>query len=234
MSTDVSQIIATPNDVMAFIAPYSGGAVPSEGSTEYEDRLRWTQVKQEEYARRGFWRRCLRRESFSITADDETTTLPDSFNKPNGLYIFLVGDVDWMEDDNEDEQILTVEMDNDPGSDDFGSWRVRYKTPVTENTTATIWYFGNPPKPESGTDKLLLHGDMIAYGVLSEFYRSINAEGSQDDARNEAENRLTSYQALEVIPPKNEILRMATSTRKTDFLVKAKQQYAYRTNRYRV
>lgn len=234
MSTDVSQILLTAGDVMSFIAPYSGGSVPSEGSSEYNARLSWIGVKQEEYARRGFWRRCLRRETLSITADAETTTLPVSFHKVNGLYIMLVGDVDWMEDTNEDEQVLTIEMDNDPTSDTFTRWQVRYGTPVTETTSSTIWYYGNPPKPTTTADKLLLPGDMIAYGVLSEYYRSINADGSQDDARIEAENRFTSYMAQEVIPPKNEILRMATATRKTDFLVKARSQYAIRPNRYRL
>ena len=230
MATDVSQVILTATDVMNFIAPYSGGSVPSVGSTEYNDRLRWIGVKQEEYARRGFWRRCLRRQSFSILANAETTVLPDSFHKPNGLYIFLVGEVDWMEDDNEDDQLLTVEFDSDIDGGYFASWMVRYGTPPTENTTATIWYFGNPPKPTAGSDKLVLPGDMIAFGVLSEFYRSINADGSQDDARIEAENRMTSYLSQEVIPPKNEILRMATSNRKKDFLANARLQY-YRPNR---
>lgn len=233
-ATDVSQVILTVDDVLNFIAPYSGGSVPSIGTSEYNNRLRWIQVKQEEYARRGFWRRCLRKGTLTVTADAETTLLPVGFHKPNGLYIFSVDDVDWMEDDNEDEQVLSVEMDNDPASVNFTRWQVRYGTPLDATDTATIWYFANPPKPVAGSDKLLLPGDMIAYGVLSEFYRSINAEGSQDDARVEAENRMNAYLTQEVIPPKNELLHMATANRTTDRLDKARLQYSTRYDRYRV
>ena len=242
MATETSQVISTVADVLTFIAPYSGGSVPSSGSTEFNNRLGWIQTKQEEYARRGFWRRLLRRYPLTIAASSDYTYLPTDFNRPNGLYIFLVDDVDWNEDNNEDDISLTVEFDSDltveVGGEDitntnYAKWRVRYSETISAETDATIWYFRNPPKPTATTDKLLLPGDMIAYGVLSEYYRSINADGSQDDARIEAENRMSSYLAQEVIPPKNELLRFATATTKTDFIYKTKQYFATRSDRTR-
>jgi hypothetical protein len=232
MATDVSQIIATVDDVLLYIAPYSGGAVPSVGSDEYKARLRWIQNKQDEYSRRGFWRRCMRHQEVTLTAADESLLLPLSFQKPNGLYILEVDGDDWMEQNNEYEQVVNVEMINDPTDINFTRYQAVFTKPVDATTTAIMWWFASPPKPETGTDLLLLPGDMIAYGALSEYYRSINAEGSQDDARNEAENRMTSYLAQEMIPAKNELLKMSTRKQSTDYLQQGRARFAYRRNRY--
>jgi hypothetical protein len=232
MSTNTNAILSTVSDVMNFMSPYAGGSVPDVNDTEYTDWLRWIATKQEEYARRGFWRRLLTRTTLSIVADATTTLLPTNFNKPNGIYVLDVNGVDWAESNNADNVSIFVEMVTDSTSSDFGKWRIYYATAPTESVTATLWYFANPPQPTASSDKLLLPGDMVGFAALAEYYRVANQEGSMDKAEQDAENRFNTYLSLEMIPPKYELLSMASrgSTR-VDRLELAKNYYRSRTNR---
>ena len=235
MSTNVQSSIRTVADVMNMMAPFAGGSIPGSTDTEYTDWLRWIQQKQEEYARRAFWRRCLKREE--LTLDGETTYLPDQFSRPNGLYMVIVDGVDWMDPDNEDQQYIFVEMDNDIYQSDgvtantnYGKWRMRFRD-APDSVSAVIWYFATPPKPSATTDILLLPGDMIGYAALGEYFRTSGAEGSQDKAEQDAENRFQEYLMMEVIPGKNDLLTFERSNTKTDRLLKAKGYYAVRNRR---
>lgn len=227
MATEVNSSIRTLNDILYQMAPFAGGVVPNETDQEYADWLRWVAQKQEEYARRAFWRRCLTREE--ITLDGYTTVLPVRFHKPNGLYMLIVDGVDWTEPDNSDEQSVFVEMVNDPDDVNFGRWQMRFLN-ETDNDTAIIWYFSNPPKPTTGTDILLLPGDMIGYAALVEHYRTTRAEGSQDEAMEQAENRFMEYLSIETIPPKNELM-VHSNAPKPNRLAVARAYYATRNGR---
>ena len=224
---------------MDFMAPFAGGTVPQDGDTEYDEWVAWIQNKQEEYARRAFWRRCLTREEITLTDGDETVVLPDRFSRPNGLYMLIVTDstdstksVDWNENGNSDGQSIFIEMVNDIDSSDFGKWRMRFDNEIEETTTAVIWYFSQPPVPNALTDKILLPGDMIGYAALAEYYRQANQEGSQDKAEDDAENRFNEYLALEVIPDKSELLTNSENQAiRVDRLGKARGYYASRVGR---
>lgn len=229
MSLNIQSTIRTLSEVLNAMAPFAGGSIPSEDSTEYADWVRWIAQKQEEYARRAFWRRCLTREE--ITIGGKTTVLPDRFHKPNGLYMLVVDGVDWQETPNDDEQYVFIEMNNDPDDEDFGSWQMRFKNEVAAGTSAEMWYFANPPRPVASTDKLLLPGDMVAYGALQEYFRTTGAEGSEDKAELMAENRFNEYLALEVIPDKSDLLNFINSPTKVNYLTKAKSYYASRSGR---
>ena len=116
MAHDEAQsVIRTLGDVLGFMAPFAGGSVPDAESTEYAEWVLWVQTKQEEYAKRGFWRRCLTLDTIALTEDDETAVLPDRFHKPNGLFMFIVGDVDWNDVPNSDKQTIFIEMINGGG-----------------------------------------------------------------------------------------------------------------------
>ena len=223
--------LRTLGDVLNAMAPFAGGSIPDETDQEYTDWKNWVVNKQEEYARRSFWRRCLTREEITLDADSETYVLPERFNRPNALYMVIVDGVDWMENPNVDEQNVFVEMNNDPTDSDFGNWQMRFLTPPTESTDAIIWYFANPPKPVETTDILLLPGDMIAYAALGEYFRTTGAEGSQDKAEEDAENRFSEYNSIEVIPGKNELMTTTRSTPRVDYLKRAKSFYTSRADR---
>lgn len=231
MSVNVSSSILTLGDVLNFMAPFAGGSVPSNTDTEYADWVRWIVNKQEEFARRAFWRRCLTREELNL--DGEVTVLPDRFNRPNGLYVCSVDGVDWMDANNTDGQSIFIEMINDTEDEDFGKWQMRFGTEV-DNKDAIIWYFANPPAPSATTDKLLLPGDMIGYAALGEYFRTANQEGSQDKAEQDAENRFQEYLSLEVLPSPNELLKFTDNSqgnRRTDYLVRARNYYSSRSGR---
>lgn len=235
MALEVQSTIQTMSEVMSAMAPFAGGSIPNEDTQEYADWQRWIAQKQEEYARRAFWRRCLTREEITLTAG-YTTVLPARFHKPNGLYMLIVTNdegegVDWNEPDNEDEQYVFVEMINDPDDANFGRWQMRFDNEVEAGTTAILWYFSNPPKPVATTDKLLLPGDMVAYGALQEYYRTTGSEGSEDKAEEMAENRFSEYIGLEVIPDKKELLRHTEKPTRVDRLAKAKGYYRNRPDR---
>lgn len=229
MATLTNQVIKTLSQALTAMAAFAGGTVPTSTSTEYADWVRWIQVKQEEYAVRGFWRRLLKKTSFSFSG--ETTVLPDDFYKPNGMYVFEVDGVDWADPNNEDGMQLFVEMVTDKDSANFGKWQVRFPS-SQDAQTASMWYFGAPPVPTASSDILILPGDMIVYGALIEYFRKANQDGSMDKAEQDAENRFNTYISLEMIPPKYELLSFATQTgTKIDRLARARNYYLSRTNR---
>ena len=239
MALEVQTSIQTLDQVLAFMAPFAGGSVPDTDDQEYTDWVTWIQNKQEEYARRAFWRRCLTRETITLT-EGATTVLPDRFNKPNALYMLIVDNdegegIDWNEPGNSAEQTIFIEMINDNYSADFGSWQMRFDNEVEDAvTTAVMWYFSNPPKPTAGSDKLLLPGDMIGFASLAEYARQANQEGSQDKFEEDAENRFQEYLTLEVIPDKSELqTNKQEQVKKIDHLVRAKGYYTTRVGRNR-
>lgn len=228
MAVNTNQVIKTLADVFNFMKPFAGGSVPDENSEEYEEWLLWVQTRQEEFARRGFWRRLLTR--VPITLLGETTLLPTKFHKHNGVYVLDVDGVDWADPDNTEGRTIYVELDNDEDSDDYGQWQLRFPEAVA-STSAILWYFANPPKPTGATDILLLPGDLVGYGALIDYYHKANQEGSMDQAKEDAENRFAEYLSLEMIPPRYELLSFATrSSTRIDRLQIAKGYY-YRTNR---
>lgn len=235
MSLEVSTNTRTLADVLNFMAPFAGGSVPDEDDQEYLDWVRWIQNKQEEYARRAFWRRCLTRETISI-APGFTKILPDRFNRPNALFMLIVTDangksVDWNEHDNSDDQTIFVEMNNDYDDANFGKWQMRFNNEVLETTSAILWYFANPPKPTESSDVVLLPGDMIGYAALAEYYRQANQEGSQDKAEEDAENRFTEYLSIETLPNKSELMVNSENGGPVNRLAIARNRY--RTRAYR-
>lgn len=217
---------------MQFMAPNAGGAIPAIGSDDYKLWLQSIQVKYEEAARRGFWRRLLTKDTLSLGVGDTEVTLPDRFQRANALYILAVGDEDLGDPDRQPmNQTAVVQAINDPEDEEFGLWKVIFKNPLEVAEDAVIWYWATPPKPVDAGDKLLLPGDMVAFGALSEVFRATNLAGSQDDARIEYENRLNTYLTMEMIPPRNELVSFTTNPRKIDRLVLARRQYAIRPNR---
>jgi hypothetical protein len=231
MATQTHQILETLNDILAFMAVHAGGSVPNNTDDEYDQWVRWIAVKQEEFAVRGFWRRLLKKDT--LTIDGEVTTLPDDFYKPNGLYVLDVDDVDWANPENEDEQRLFVGKCLDSSDDDYGKWQVHFLEEEPDEKEATIWYFANPPEPTTGSDLILLPGDMIGFGALSEYFRQTNMPGSQDDARLEAENRFQEYMALEELPAPYELLRHSYKPT-VDRIATARSYYESRSNRTRI
>lgn len=218
------------------MAPFAGGSVPDEGDQEYTDWKNWIAQKQEEYARRAFWRRCLTREEISLTLGF-TTLLPDRFHKPNGLYMLVVtndqdDEVDWNDAHNIDRQDIFIEMINDPDDENFGRWQMRFKNEITEATTAVIWYFANPPRPVDTDDILLLPGDMVAYGALQEYFRTTGAEGSEDKMEELAEGRFSEYLGLEVLPDKSELLKNSERDMRVDRIGRARHYYRNRRGRW--
>lgn len=234
-----SQRLQTLQDVLNFMAPSLGGSVPDENSEEFSQWLLAIQVKYEEASRRGFWRRLLTKDTVSLTEGDESIMLPARFQRANSLYIFYVDGVDLADPDRTpDDQDIFAEQINDPDDLNFGRWRITFSTPVEETQTAPIWYFATPPFPEDLTDKILLPGDMVAYGAMSEIFRHTNLEGSLDDARIEYENRLATYLAMEEIPERNKLLTFVTNPKGLNRTDLARQQYSsgratrsYRMNR---
>lgn len=230
--TDVIQILNTLSEIMTFMAPNLGGAVPDEDSSEY---LQWRlgiQLKQEEAARRGFWRRLLTKEIMPLRAGDNEIVLPIRFQRANALYIFAVDGVDLADPDRiPDGQSLFAQVINDPDDEDYGLWQLNFETTIESNADATMWYFASPPKPVEPADQVLLPGDMVGFGAMSEIFRTTNLSGSQDDARQEYENRLSTYLAMESIPARNELLSFTTNPRGIDRTVKARKQYAVRPDR---
>lgn len=227
----VNQVISTISDAMNFIAPNAGGAVPSADSVEYAQWLLDLQLKQEEAARRGFWRSLLQKETLSVIAGDTEVILPEQFQRANALYIFAMeGDqIDLADPDRlplgVDDQTIFLQKITDPEDTDFGLWQANFKNPIETAQDITLWYWATPPKPVDPDDKFLLPGDMIAFGAMSEIFRSTNLPGSQDDARIEFENRLTGYLALEMIPPRNELLTFSTNPQRVNRTKLARQQY---------
>ncbi len=229
---EVGQVLGTLGEVLSFIAPSAGGAVPDEDSEEYSQWRLFIQVKQEEAARRGFWRRLLTREDLDLREGDTEVVLPTRFQRANSLYICYVDGVDLGDPDREpDEQDIFAEVINDIEDEDFGNWKLTFSSPIAADQVAPFWYFATPPKPVDIDDKLLLPGDMVAYGAMAEIFRTTNLEGSQDDARVEYENRLNTYLAMEQIPERNKILSFSTNPRGINRSTEARNRYRVRPDR---
>lgn len=229
---DAISSVSTVGEIMQVMAPNLGGTIPTSGGAEYLQWLLAIQMKYEEASRRGFWRRLLTKDILPLRTGDTEVTLPDRFQRTNGLYILEVEGVDLADPFRiPDEQTATVQMINDPEDSEFGKWKVIFTTPIVSDYDATIWYFSNPPKPTESTDIVLLPGDMIAFGAMTEIFRSKNLPGSVDDARQEYENRLSTYLAMEMIPARNELLTFVTNPKRIDYHKKAKLQYLTRTDR---
>jgi len=219
---------------MGLMAPSAGGVIPVADSEEYLQWLLFIQTKYEEASRRGFWRRLLKKSTLTLTADATEVYLPADFQRANGLYILYVDEVDLCDPDRTpDDQGIFAEIDMDIFQADgvtanafFGRWRLTFTEAISANQDAPIWYFATPPKPTESTDKVLLPGDMIAFGALSEVFRTTNLEGSQDDARTEYENRLGTYLAMEMIPPRNELLTFATNPSMVNRTLQARNRYS--------
>lgn len=230
--TESAQFISTLGEVLSFVAPSAGGAVPGETTSEYADWVRFVQVKYEEASRRGFWRRLLTKTTLELTEGDTEVLLPIRFQRANSLYICYVDGVDLGDPDRiPDDQDIFAEMVNDPDDDDFGRWKLTFTEAVSTTQSAPFYYFATPPKPTVSTDKLLLPGDMIAYGAMSEIFRTTNLEGSQDDARNEFERRLNGYLSMEMIPERNKILSFSSNPQGQNRTLKARNRYSVRPDR---
>lgn len=222
----VTQYVSTVSDIMSLMAPSAGGVIPDADSEEYGQWLLFIQTKYEEASKRAFWRRLLKKGTLSLTKDDTEILLPVDFQRANSLYIAYIGGVDLCDPDRElDKQSIFIEMISDPLSANFGRWKMTFGTAIGLTEVAPIWYFCTPPKPTDATDKILLPGDMIAFGALAEVFRTTNLEGSQDDARTEYENRMTGYLAVEMIPGRNEILSFVTNPSRVDRLARARGRY---------
>ena len=230
MATEIQSSIRTLGEVLDAMAPFAGRSVLSADSIEYANFVTSIAQKQEEYARRGFWRRCLTRLEISLDSGF-TTVLPERFHKPNGLFMLIVDGVDWNEVNNTDDQYIFIEMINDVEDENFGLWQMRFKNELLEDKDAVMWYFSNPPKPTTTDDILLLPGDMVAYAALQEYYRTTGSEGSEDNAKELAENRFAEYLGLEVLPDKKDLLTHSQGGVRVDRLQKAKAYYRSRINR---
>lgn len=204
MSTNVRAILTTLGEVMSFMAPYAGGSVPSETDQEYGNWIRWIQLGQQDAANRYFWRRLLIPvRDITITKDVDYIDLPENFYKVNGLYILSVDGVDWTAPNNEDNQRCYVYLDPDTAT-----WKCKFLgfTPTETTTNTVMWYYYNPPRPDTPNDKIYLDGEMIGFYALKEHFRKARQPGSQDDARIEYENRVLELGSLEAIPSKQELL----------------------------
>lgn len=236
---NVGQFVSTVSDIMTLMAPSAGGAIPAVDSEEYAQWLSFIQIKYEEASKRGFWRRLLTKDVLPLTAGDTEAYLPVRFQRPNSLYIAYVDGVDVADPDRiPDGQSIFIEMDNDAFEEDgttpntnFGRWRITFTTEIAEDQDAPIWYFATPQKPVAADDKVILPGDMIAFGALSEVFRTTSLPGSQDDARIEYENRLSTYMNMETIPARHELLSFQTNPRRLDRTALARKQYTVRPER---
>lgn len=232
MGDTINRTIGTLTDVLNFMSPFAGGSIPSEDETEYANWLRWIRTKYEECAVRGFWRRLLTKTTQTITKDAEYDYLPSNFHKVNGIYSLYVDGVDWNEPENIDGKTLFIELDLDGESEHYGEWRIRYSTVPSADAEADLWYFGLPIMPTTGSDKILLPGDLIGFGALIEYYRSAGEEGSQDDVRLEFENRFNEYLALEQLPSKQELASFSSYRRaRFNRTAKARTYYTSRVGR---
>jgi len=230
--TNTTQFIGTVGEVMTYMANFAGGTVPNVDSDEYAQWLSYIQTKYEEASKRGFWRRLLTKDELTLTVGDTEVYLPVRFQRSNSLYVLVHGEVDLADPDRvPDDQEIYVEMENDPTHENFGRWKVSFKEAIETTEDCLLWYFATPPKPSASADKILLPGDMLAYGALSEYYRTANLPGSQDDARVEYENRFNGYLAMEQVPGRHELLKFVSNPRSLDKLRVARDRYAVRTDR---
>jgi len=202
MSSIKSDVFENLGDVLSGMAAYAGGSIPATTSTAYPQWVRWIQLAQYDIAKRGFWSRCLVKADLTITEDVDYVTLPADFFKRNGIYVLNVDGEDWASNSNASGQRITCFKDQITGA-----WTVKFigYTP-TASATGELWYFYNPPVPVEQADVIWFDGEMIMFGALKEYFRQSRQPGSQDDARNEYENRFQENLGLEVIPTPQELM----------------------------
>ena len=206
MSTDTRSVLTTTEDVMNFMAPFAGGSVPANTTTEFADWLRWIALGQQDAANRGFWRRLLTKADLSIVKDEVTTDLPDNFFKINGIYALYVNDIDWNQNGNTDDVQIFVEM-----NPTTAVWRIRWLPDGAISTaTGALWYFFNPPKIAAAADAIFLDGEMIGFYALKEYFRKLKQLGSMDDARIEYENRSQDLLSSEMLPSPQEMAKWSS------------------------
>jgi hypothetical protein len=227
MSDNKRGVLLTVEDVMNFMAPFAGGSVPALNDEEYLQWLRWIQLGQQDAANRGFWRRLLTKAPLTITADAETTDLPDNFYKVNGIYALFVNGENWAAPNNSPGVQLFVETDPTDGS-----WRVRWlPTASTSSYTGELWYFYNPSVPEEASDPIILDGEMVGFYALKEYFRRLKQLGSMDDARIEYENRFIELLSLEVMPSLQEMNSLHSYNSYLNVPTNGRQFYGRRAGR---
>lgn len=196
-------VLLTLLDVMTWMSAYAGGSIPTAGETEHDFWVKWIQLGQQDAANRAFWRRLLTSTTVNIpAAPNDIITLPTNFHKVNGVYALFVNGVDWNQNNNVDGMRLFPQM-----NPTTGLWELKMitkKLPTTA-TTGTLWYFFNPPIPVNDTDIILLDGEMVGFYALKEYFRKARQPGSQDDARNEYEQRMLELLSIEVLPSPQEL-----------------------------
>lgn len=202
MSKIKADVFENLGDVLEGMASYAGGSIPADSSASYKQWVRWVQLAQYDIAKRGFWARCLVKAPLTITAGQDYALLPDDFFKRNGIYVLNVKGEDWASNANASGQRINVVKD--PVN---GKWIVQFigYTP-TETINADLWYFYNPPIPVDLPDMIIFDGEMIMFGALKEYFRQSRQPGSQDDARNEYENRFNENLSLEMLPTSQELM----------------------------
>ena len=223
-------MLGTLGDILTWMAPYAGGSIPQSNDPAYANWIRWIGLGQEDAANRTFWRRFLIPKVITITADVDILSLPDDFNKINGVYVLNVNGVNWAAPNNEDGQRLWVYMD--PAT---ATWKLKFIgfTPTETVTDAVLWYFYNPPTPQAEDDPMYLNGEMCGYYALKEHFRKNSQMGSMDDARIEYENRFEGLTDLEVIPSPQELISMTSYSRYLNQSPSEKQFYNGRRVRRR-
>lgn len=201
MSQIKSDVIEKLGDALNAMSVYAGGSIPSTGSTQYNQWVRWVQLAQYDIAKRGFWSRCLTKADLTITKDVNYSILPDDFFKRNGIYVLNVNGDDWASNANLSGQRITASKDSITGK-----WIVRFINTPTQDAVGELWYFYNPPVPTDQADNLWFDGEMIMFGALKEYFRQSRQPGSQDDARSEYENRFNENLGLEMLPTPQELI----------------------------
>lgn len=222
-------VLSTLDDVLNMISSFVGGSVPAVDDEEYVEQVRWIQLGQQDAANRGFWRRLLTKADLVITADEETTELPENFYKVNGIYGLFANGVDWSRPNNSDDVKIFVEM-----NPETGVWQIRWLPEApTSTVTADLWYYFNPPIPTEGDDPIFLDGEMVGYYALKEYFRKLKQLGSQDDARIEYENRFSELLSLEMMPSPQEMLSFSSFNQHLNTPASGRQFYNGRSGRGR-
>jgi hypothetical protein len=72
---------------------------------------------------------------------------------------------------------------------------------------------------------------MVAFGAMIELFRTSNLVGSEDDARNEYEQRLQTYLNMEMLPGRSELLTFTRNPGHKNYTHLARRQYAIRKDR---
>jgi len=195
-------VLLTLLDIMTWMSSYAGGSIPTTSEADHGFWVKWIQLGQQDAANRAFWRRLLTSATVNITAGSDIITLPTNFHKVNGVHALFVDEIDWNSNNNETKIKLFPQLNTTTGA-----WELKLITDTlpTTTTTGTLWYFFNPPIPVDDSDSVFLDGEMIGFYALKEYFRKARQPGSQDDARNEYENRLLELLSIEVLPTPQEL-----------------------------